>query len=186
MPRTFIGWSLPDDLRDDIGRVVSRLREGLPNASWTRPDTYHMTFAFLGEQDEERLARIEEELTGALQSIVPARAEIGSAGVFPSASRPRVGWLGARPPEPIGRISDAVRQGLKTAGVTFDDKPFHPHVTLVRPKTRWTRRDVEQFVNAWGSLEGHLLLVDSVTLFESRLGSGGARHVSRLDVRLGD
>lgn len=180
MPRTFVGWSFPTRLRDEIGRTAAALREKLPAASWTRSETYHLTFAFLGEQNEESLARLVDALVPTLREVPAARSVIGDAGFFPSGHRPRVGWLGLGRPEGVTEIAEAVRRVLVAERTEFDPKPFHPHLTIARPKTRWNRSDVETFLAAWQPLRGRPLLVDAVTLFESRLGSGGARHIPRV------
>ncbi|MBW3670825.1 MAG: RNA 2',3'-cyclic phosphodiesterase [Acidobacteria bacterium] len=180
MPRTFLGWSVPADLREQAGRIAATLRAELPRAAWTRPETYHLTFAFLGDQDDEALARLGSALVSSIRSLPSARSSVGDAGFFPSARRARVGWLGLIDHESVENIAQVIRAVLATEGISFDDKPFHPHLTIVRPKTRWSQGDVERFIEAWKTLRGHPLLVDSVTLFESRQGAGGAIHVPRV------
>lgn len=45
----------------------------------------------------------------------------------------RILWLGPSVvPEPVARMCEALRQALREAGVRYDDKPFVPHVTLLR------------------------------------------------------
>lgn len=180
MPRTFIGWPLPEELRLRLEIVTTRLRKELPHGSWTRPETYHITFAFLGDQSESTIERLADEITTLFRTVSPARVSIGEAGFFPSPRRPRVGWLGLADFEPVEEIARLTRVLLVRERVEFDQKPFKPHLTLVRPKGRWSRDDVDRFVSSLDQFRGDPILVDSVTLFESRLGSGGARHVPRV------
>ncbi len=45
----------------------------------------------------------------------------------------RILWLGpSAVPAPVARMCEALRQALRDAGVRYDDKPFVPHVTLLR------------------------------------------------------
>ncbi|MDX1583720.1 MAG: RNA 2',3'-cyclic phosphodiesterase [Thermoanaerobaculia bacterium] len=180
MPRTFIGWPLPEAARLRIEASTAGLRRRLPRASWTRPETYHLTFAFLGETEEETILQLGDKLVETFRTASPATASIGAAGFFPSDRRPRIGWLGLQYPEEVEHLASIVRRVLAEENVEFDEKPFRPHVTIVRPKARWRRRDAETLVHALEPLQGDPLLVDSITLFESRLDSRGARHVPRV------
>ena len=45
----------------------------------------------------------------------------------------RILWLGPTTvPEPVARMCASLRQALRESGVRYDDKPFVPHVTLLR------------------------------------------------------
>lgn len=45
----------------------------------------------------------------------------------------RILWLGPTTvPEPVARMCASLRQALRETGVRYDDKPFVPHVTLLR------------------------------------------------------
>lgn len=180
MPRLFIGWPLPPDLRERIEGTTEQLRANLPAASWTRPGTYHLTFAFLGEQPESMFRPVGEALAHNVGTVPPAHALIGEPGFFPSRHRPRVGWLGMADGFALDKIAEAVRSAVLATGIQLDVKPFHAHLTLLRVRARWSSSDVDLFLSAWEGLQGTPLLVDSVTLFESRLGPGGAKHIPRV------
>ncbi len=180
MPRSFIGWSIPSELREQIGSTAGVLKHELPAASWTRPETFHVTFAFLGEQPESLLSALGDALTESMKTIPTARTAIGTAGFFPSPERPRVGWLGVADQSTLRRIAEAVREVVTSAGIELDKKPFHAHLTLARLKSRWRSSDVNRFLSAWNHVQSTPLIVDSVTLFESHLGLGGAKHHPRI------
>jgi 2'-5' RNA ligase len=50
--RLFIAISFPESELRAISDRVSMVKTKLPPASWVRPETQHLTFAFLGEQQE--------------------------------------------------------------------------------------------------------------------------------------
>jgi RNA 2',3'-cyclic 3'-phosphodiesterase len=178
MPRLFAGWKLPREVGDAVGNAVAPLRERLPAASWTRPESYHITFAFLGDQPEERVRQIGDAIETSLDGIPAASTALGVPGFFPSARRPRVGWISFEPAAAVETIGVAVRGALTDLDADLA-RPFRAHLTLARVKQRWSRDDVEHFRSALSSLEGIPLLVDTVVLFESHLGRGGARHEVR-------
>jgi RNA 2',3'-cyclic 3'-phosphodiesterase len=178
VPRLFAGWKLPREVGEAVGHAVAPLRERLPAASWTRSESYHITFAFLGDQPEERVRQIGDSIEASLAGIRAASTALGVPGFFPSERRPRVGWISFEPAEPLEMIGTAVRTSLAELGCDLA-KPFRPHLTLARIRSRWRSADVELFRRSLRSLEGIPLLVDKVVLFESHLGAAGARHEAR-------
>lgn len=87
----------------------------------------HLTLAFIGEIPGDTAHRIAEQLRG-------LQAEAGSwkldrVGAF---RRARVLWAGGAPPPALASLAADVRAMLDRLGVTYDRKPFVPHVTLLR------------------------------------------------------
>ena len=50
--RLFIATTFPPEILRPLNECLDKLKPKLPSASWIRPETQHLTFAFLGEQDE--------------------------------------------------------------------------------------------------------------------------------------
>ena len=174
--RLFIAHRIPEDLAEAVVSRIKRIRGECADATWTKAHAYHITFAFLGEQSEGILAALQTELASRLTGIHPVEAAIEGLGFFPSERRPRVGWLSVEPAEAISQIATRVREALTTAGITFDEKPFHPHLTLVRPKAIWGARDITKLRAA---LEGHerwQSVIESVSIYQSALSAQGATH----------
>jgi RNA 2',3'-cyclic 3'-phosphodiesterase len=184
--RGFIAVPLPQSTRDEIEAKLASLRGKLPFASWTRPDTWHLTLAFLGEQHESLI----EPLTAALQRETAGleRFEISftGAGFFPSIRRPRVLWIGVEPHEPLMALAAAVRKALRSAEISFDEKEFAPHLTIARLREPWPPRSIDQLLKPMSSFRTAPAPVDRVTLYRSHLSSKGAEHEAVSVVRLGD
>lgn len=181
--RLFIASDLPDAVKTVLGERAAALRRAVPAASWGRAETYHITYAFLGDQDERTVAPLADALETALGSSLAFDATVGSSGFFPDARRPRVAWVGLRPPEAFAALADAVRGAVRSAGVGMDEKPFAPHMTIARMKAPWRRGDTEAFGKAFGGI-ALAARVDVVSLYMSRLTTGGAQHTPLRVVRL--
>lgn len=82
-------------------------------------------------------------------------------------------------------LAGSVRTSLDSANVKYDRKPFRGHLTLGRAKDRWRRADLEKIAGALESFRGRSCPVSAISLYESRLGSGGARHVEAARFILG-
>ncbi len=153
-------------------------------AGFGTPDApTHLTLAFLGEVDEEKLPLLTSALGEAVRDASPFTVVARGVGAFPSTSRPRIVWVGVGEGRAeVDDLARRVRAALLETGVPFDTKPFVAHATVLR-----VRRPADQAL-------AHVLLrrapterlgerrVDSVDLKASRLDAGGAVH--RLVARL--
>lgn len=183
--RLFIATSLPPDLKENIGRVVSPLRGQIAGGSWPRSETYHLTYEFLDEQPPELVPRLEAALRDTLAGFAAFNATVGSSGFFPSPKRPRVGWLALEPREEFAAIAGRVRNVVRGAGLQAESRAFVPHLTIVRVKEAWRETETTAFAAALSTIAGSSFLAKSVSIYESRLGSGGATHTELKRVELG-
>lgn len=174
--RLFIATSFPESVLFELDERVRRVKTKLPPASWVRRETQHLTFAFLGEQDESVIARLDPLVTNALAPVRQFQAQLRGCGFFPNTRRARVGWAGVTPGEKFIGIADAVRAAVKETGIQLDGAEFKPHLTLCRIRDSWPPGCVEIFNAAFGSLETEPFTVDHVTLYSSRLNPSGAVH----------
>ncbi len=167
-----------------IASIVSLLRPRLPKAAWVSSEAYHLTFAFLGEQEPEIVPRVSAALETTAASLDPVDARLAGGGFFPNARRPRVGWIGVEPPEPVIGIAGAARRALVASGASFDEKPFKPHLTLVRIREDWRDRDAALLLEHIAGSEAIPFRLDRISLFESRLLSAGAVHTELVGFNL--
>lgn len=182
--RLFVACSLPSAVKTAIEARVATLRRDFPPASWVRAESMHLTLAFIGEQPPSVLPALETSLGDALQRSVRVRTRVAGAGVFPNERRPRVGWLGVEPHAQLERLAAAVRGGLASVRVTFDDKPFRSHVTLARFRDAVRSEHARRFVAYFSDFTSEDFTVDAVTLYSSALSSKGAQHtaVAKIDL----
>lgn len=174
--RLFIATSFPVAIMRDLNARVGAVRPKLAQASWVRPETQHLTFAFLGEQEEALVDTIEPALKERLANLPRFEARLRGCGFFPNARRPRVGWIGLSPEQPFIEIANAVREVVTQAGVELDRAAFKPHLTLMRIRDSWPHGCIETFERALGTLESEPFTVDTVTLYSSKLSPQGAVH----------
>ena len=96
----------------------------------TRPETIHITLAFVGDVPEARLP----ELVAAARAVAgePSVVEVDRLAHW---GHNHICWAGcSRPPPALDRLVAALRQQLLAAGFAVDraQDAFIPHVTLVR------------------------------------------------------
>ena len=160
----------------DLNALVGRTKTRLPPASWVKPDSQHLTFAFLGEQDESLIDRIAPALEQRLAGIVKFNACLRACGFFPNPRRARVGWIGLHPEEPFVEIAHVVRDVVQHNGVELDGAEFKPHLTLMRLRDYWPPASIALFEKTFDAVHSPSFVVDSLTLYSSRLNPNGAIH----------
>lgn len=109
-----------------IANETAELLGGRP----TRRETLHLTLAFLGEVADERLACLLEAVSGLRPATFNVRVD--QLGFW---RRNRLIWAGCRDASaPLEALVAALRDRLDKVGfaVSNGDRPFTPHVTLVR------------------------------------------------------
>jgi 2'-5' RNA ligase len=174
--RLFLATIFPEDVLRSVNDRIVAVRARLPSASWVRPETQHLTFAFLGEQPETLIDALAPLLERALASVAAFDATLHDCGFFPNPRHARVGWVGVEPGKSFTAVAQATRAAVNAAGVTLDGGEFRPHLTLMRIRDRWPPLSIETFCKALGDYRSESFRVDGVTLYASKLNPNGAVH----------
>jgi RNA 2',3'-cyclic 3'-phosphodiesterase len=181
--RCFIAVPLDDAIRAALSSSTAQWRaEPLADAlRWADPDGWHLTLAFLGSVDADRVAEI--GATAGEIAASHARTEVSTArlGAFPRPGSARVLWYGVADPD--GDLA-ATAGALATAFELPRGEPYRAHITLARARQGhvdlrgWIERASES------APEGRLL-VESLQLIRSHLGAGPARYETLATYALG-
>lgn len=107
--------------------VMARLHSGRPTAT----ANIHLTLAFLGMLDSAGEQRAASALRAAANASGPVALSLGGLGVFLH-RRGGIVWRGVSRQEGLLALQQTLVQELATRGLPVDEKPFGPHVTLVR------------------------------------------------------
>jgi 2'-5' RNA ligase len=141
--RLFLALRFTDAEEDELEGVASaaaaRMRRGTPALR----ENLHLTLAFLGMCD----ARTEEaaRLAGAAaaESSGPVSETLGDLGSF-THRRSSVVWRGVSEESGLRELQACIASELKEHDVPFDDRPFVPHVTLVRGAAAPQGEDIDK------------------------------------------
>jgi 2'-5' RNA ligase len=107
--------------------VLKRLRAGRP----TDAANIHLTLAFLGMLDSAGEKRAANALRAAANACGPVALSLGGLGVFEH-RRGDIVWRGVSQQEGLLALQHTLIRELATRDLPVDEKPFMPHVTLVR------------------------------------------------------
>jgi RNA 2',3'-cyclic 3'-phosphodiesterase len=143
--RLFLALRFTDAERDELEGIAcaaaARMRRGTPALR----ENLHLTLAFLGMCD----ARTEEaaRLAGAAaaEAAGPVSETLGDLGSF-SHRRSSVIWRGVSGESGLRGLQARIAAELKEQDVPFDDRPFVPHVTLVRGAAAQRGEDIDKIL----------------------------------------
>src|SRR3954453_9021585 len=106
--RLFIAISFPESELRAISDRIAMVKSKLAAASWVRPETQHLTFAFLGEQPET----VVDTLTSLVyKRLAPAKkfeGRLSGSGFFQNPRHARVAWVGVAPAEAYRAVAAGV------------------------------------------------------------------------------
>lgn len=133
--RLFVGVALDETWTNVLSNTAERLRPDLGRrVRWVRPELYHVTLVFLGDQPSVRASEIGAALTAAAATIEPFPLHLIGLRLLGAHER---GAIVAGVDDPTGRLQQlraAVDAALRQHRVRFDAKPLTPHITLGRPR----------------------------------------------------
>jgi 2'-5' RNA ligase len=132
--RLFFAVPVPGAARAPLEAALPRLEPLLGQARVTPPGGWHLTLAFLGQVRPELADEVVRVGETAAAGIPPARLRLEGAGTFPEGRRAaRVLWAGVGgDAEVMVDLAAALTAACKAAGLRFEDRPLHPHLTLAR------------------------------------------------------
>jgi len=172
--RLFAAVYPPASAVDHLITFVAALRVGVASAAGVntrlaRPDTLHVTVAFLGDVADERLDAVTDALGRAADGPAPSVCLAGG-GRF-GRGKFTVLWTGlGGDVDALRGIAGAARRSLKKARLPYDDRPWKPHLTIARPGDRLDRAAVAADRAALAGYRGPTWPAAEVVLMRSHLG----------------
>ena len=133
-PKLFTGIDLDKHTRAECAQIAARLEVQGVLARFEAPEKLHITLAFLGWVDAERMEPIREALHTVAAQTKPFMITLDKLGAFPHERRPRVIWIGSRDQGDAFRsLARSMQHAYAELGFNFD-KDAVAHVTIARVK----------------------------------------------------
>ena len=183
--RLFVALDLPEEMRAGI---VAWGRRGLgdPALRVVRPESIHITLAFLGYLPEKEIERLGEIVAG-LRSPAPA-LRLGDPVGKPAGRHPRLFALPVDSPGAVELQAELEKRLVAARLYKPERRPFWPHVTVARVKSegKGSRRPRE-VARPPGGLPKDLLQPTRAVrtrLYRSELKPSGAEYRPLAQVEL--
>jgi 2'-5' RNA ligase len=131
--RLFISINFDDAVKRELLDVQATIRAQAFKGTFPQSENLHLTLVFLGEAGVERIPAI-RAIMGTINET-PFELSFTRLGHFTRGGK-ELWWIGIEERESglssLMNIRGELCQGLKAAGIAFDDRPFKAHITLGR------------------------------------------------------
>jgi len=128
----FFAVCLPEETKQVLKKSCVILKEKLPFNTWVHHEDYHITLAFLGSVDSEKLLSAKSFVQSSLIGEKNFLLQINQLGIFGKKDEPRIFWADTLKETRLSSIRNKVYSSCVQAGFELDTKPFKPHITLAR------------------------------------------------------
>ena len=132
--RIFIALDIPADIRASLAEYMERARALAPEARWARVEGLHVTLKFVGNVRDQVVGQIRVALASVKSAPLAVRFE--GVGFFPNSKAARVFWAGVAGGEDLPRLASVIDAALAKIGISPEERPYHPHLTLARTSSR--------------------------------------------------
>jgi 2'-5' RNA ligase len=160
----FIAVPLPSSVKATLAKWRQQSERMLPFQSWVHQEDYHITLAFLGSTASHVLSSLKQEMEQLL-SVDTFSLTAEGLYTFGVSERPRILWAGVTQQPELFAVQRQVQQSCKTLGLSLDDRPYRPHITLAR---RWRGDDAfdQTELKEWEPVS---FLVEKISLYQTHL-----------------
>jgi RNA 2',3'-cyclic 3'-phosphodiesterase len=132
----------------------------------------HLTLKFLGDVAEDDLDSVKQALKPMRESRDPFEVSTSDFGAFPTEKKARILWAGIEEgQEHLRAMAEEVENLLEAASFERENRPYVPHLTLGRARTRRTTLDTTKT-----SPPTLRFTVSGVDLLESAPGKNGVTY----------
>ena len=154
--------------------IQSRLKEHV-TGSFTANSNLHLTLVFLGEIEQSDLPTLKSAIS---QVCVPKMKLIfGYTGVFKRKDGD-IWWIGIESNPHLIRLQKELAQSLRNAGFPVENRPYKPHITLVRRAESYKKFDKNILLNSSFAADA-----DKISLMLSQTTSGKPFYSELYSVR---
>jgi len=181
--RLFIAMDLNSVHGENLLETQRRLKKELDQGFLVPRENFHMTLAFLGEQDEAGQKSIEEAMDQVAHKTAIFLTYMGSLGYF-SFDQGDTLYMGIKENEGLMDLVTSLKEALSHRGFPIEERPFKPHITLVKKAKLLPKVHSVEALASSTHLPKLPILVDKLILFESHLSKEGARYEKCYEVPL--
>ena len=168
--RAFIAIELPLELKENIMKLISELRDAdFCDAKWVSEQQLHLTLKFLGEINKEQAEKIKTALSAITNSTKSFTIQLEGLGHF----NQRVLWIGGSSDKQAENLAKKIDSELHKLGFAKEEREFSIHLTLARIKKVYNWAKMKQILKENEDKDFGSFKADKIKLIESVLSAEG-------------
>ena len=179
--RTFLALELPQTVRNKLSAYVELIsgNDKLQQIRWLPKESYHMTLAFLGNEEYVLISNLQLKLEQVLSSKQAVPFRFSEITPFPFSGTPKIVAAMLEYSDELLQLQHNTAKCVRAFGISLERRRFTPHVTLGRLKSR-SRKSIA-FQPQQIFLEG---VSEKVAIIQSELAPKGAVYKSLGEISL--
>jgi RNA 2',3'-cyclic 3'-phosphodiesterase len=128
----FFALSLPNETKTALKDFRDGIKGDFPFSRWVHEQDFHITLAFLGQADKDRLESAKNLVKEYIGDTISFWLKIDHLGIFGRKEAPRIFWAGVQTEEKLHQVRNQVFSACNRAGFELEARAFSPHITLAR------------------------------------------------------
>jgi len=182
--RTFIAITLNSEIKQELAKLQSALKQSQADVKWVNPENIHLTLKFLGEINDEQAAQVKETLDKIAPQFKPYEISISGIGAFPKLDHPRSVWVGiGNGKDQTKKIAQAIEDELSKLGFQKDDREFKSHLTIGRVRSPKNKQELKTKLQTL-NFKPQTLNVQHITFYKSTLTREGPIYTALHKIQL--
>ncbi|HEU4319016.1 MAG TPA: RNA 2',3'-cyclic phosphodiesterase [Acidimicrobiia bacterium] len=164
--RVFLAVPIPPEIRFALAERIGDLQ--IPGRV-APPENWHITLRFLDTVDRVTYERFLASLDPLPETSFPLALD--GFGAFPRPAKATVFWAGiGKGATQLSVLNEDAEEAALAAGLSPEERPFHPHLTLsrIRPPADVRHLLEEEIELSWRC--------EKLVVYRSHPGRGGARY----------
>jgi 2'-5' RNA ligase len=170
--RLFLGTYIDYSLFADEYLTIQDKFKGISVGKWVESDNLHFTYYFIGDFPMNEIDNLKSSLAGITESY---NSEIWFKGLdcFPNTRNPRVLQIPVMNPDGmVYKLYQQIENVCSFYGLTVEDKPYKPHITLQRIK-ECNRQKIIDLIQEYKDFSFGQMSEFKIDLISSELTSKG-------------
>ena len=173
--RMFIAIPLSEQVTAELSALSMQLRSRDNSMRWSAPESWHITLQFLGNISQDQytcvVSRLSELHSPNISITLRSFGFFERAGIF---------YIDVQNTKPLLALQQSVTAATAVCGLTVENWPYHPHITLARSKGKQGIKALNQLkVRLPRSPRFTSFVAESFLLYESFTGPPGPRYEVR-------
>ncbi len=161
---------LPDPIKQNIHDKMENLKQVFLFQRFVHKSDYHITLAFLGSVDEQKLSNVIEQVSKAIKNVKAFPLQIQGINIFGNSKSPRIFWGAVNQEHALFQLQEIVHEKCQEVGFTLETRPYHPHITIAR-KWSGTQEFEMEWLDKYNPYAGNplSLQVNEVVLYKTHV-----------------
>ena len=171
--RIFIAIDFDNSTKSYFQLVKNKLERYCSKGRFTDIANFHLTLQFIGELEECNIPGLINAIQVCVSQYDSFGLTLDTPGIFKKGNS-NIFWIGINYSKDLVKIHKKLCLVLKNEGISFDEKPLKPHITLGRHII--FKKEIGEPINLL-TVDKIIIPVNNITIMESKKVNGKLTYV---------